>query len=421
MGLNGAFLTGDLFNLFVFFELLLAASYGLALHGSGRTRVRAGLHYIAVNLVASLFFLIGVSLIYAITGTLNMADIATRIPLVPPENRGMMGTGVAILGVAFLIKAGVWPLNFWLPPAYSAASPPVAAIFAIMTKVGVYVILRLWLLSFGPGTGASVQFGADWLLFGGMATMIFGAIGMLGAQTGSRLTGFAVLISSGTVLAVIASGQPDALAPALFYLTSSTLALGALFMLVELIDRGRDPVADMLAVTREAFGDEDEDEEDESEVGVIIPATMAFLGFSFICCTLMIAGLPPLSGFVGKFAILSALLDRTPDGVDITPWTTIALFALIVVTGLFALIAMLRIGIRSLWVPENVVTPQVRVVEMAPVVGLLVITVAMTVMANPVMRYMQATAGEAQDRREYIHRVLPDARLVVPPATGGIR
>ena len=151
MGLNGAFLTGDLFNLFVFFELLLAASYGLALHGSGISRVQAGLHYIVVNLAASLLFLIGVSLIYGVSGTLNMADLALRIPNIAEEDRALLEAGAGILGMAFLLKAGMWPLCFWLPTTYAAASAPVASIFAIMTKVGAYIVLRLWLLLFGEG------------------------------------------------------------------------------------------------------------------------------------------------------------------------------------------------------------------------------------------------------------------------------
>jgi multicomponent K+:H+ antiporter subunit D len=112
MGVNGAFLTGDLFNLFVFFEVMLAASYGLLLHGSGPLRVKAGLHYIAVNLAAALLFLIGVSLIYGTTGTLNMADLAARIPDIEPDRRMLMEAGAGVLGIAFLIKAGMWPLCF---------------------------------------------------------------------------------------------------------------------------------------------------------------------------------------------------------------------------------------------------------------------------------------------------------------------
>ena len=146
MGLYGAFLTADLFNLFVFFEVLLAASYGLLLHGGGAQRVRAGLHYIAVNLVASLLFLIGVAVLYGVTGTLNMADMAVKLTLVPAGDRGLLHAGAAILAIAFLAKAALWPLNFWLPAAYGAASAPVSALFAILTKVGVYAVLRLWTL-----------------------------------------------------------------------------------------------------------------------------------------------------------------------------------------------------------------------------------------------------------------------------------
>src|SRR5699024_1662047 len=138
MGLNGAFLTGDLFNLFVFFEVLLAASYGLTLHGSGTRRVQAGLHYIAVNLTASLLFLIGVSLIYGVTGTLNMADLAAGVDEIGAADRPLFHAGAAILGIAFLVKAAMWPLAFWLPITYQAAAPPVAAMFALLSKVGVY-------------------------------------------------------------------------------------------------------------------------------------------------------------------------------------------------------------------------------------------------------------------------------------------
>ncbi len=114
----------------MFFEVLLAASYGLMLHGSGRARVSSGLHYITINLLASSLFLIGTAMIYGVTGTLNMADLAMKIPLVPEADRGLLHAGTAILAIAFLAKAGMWPLNFWLVPAYSSASAPVAALFA---------------------------------------------------------------------------------------------------------------------------------------------------------------------------------------------------------------------------------------------------------------------------------------------------
>ena len=234
MGLNGAFLTGDLFNLFVFFEVLLAASYGLALHGSGPLRVRAGLHYIAINLAASLLFLLGVSLIYGVTGTLNMADLAMRVPLVADADRPLVATGAALLGIAFLVKAAVWPLCFWLPITYMAAAPPVAAVFAIMSKVGVYAVLRVGSLAFGAGAAHSAGLGGELLVAGGMATIAFGMFGVLASQGLGRLAGCSVLVSTGTLLAaaglVLLGGGAAMLAGALYYMVSSTLAISALFL-----------------------------------------------------------------------------------------------------------------------------------------------------------------------------------------------
>ncbi|MBH2011065.1 MAG: monovalent cation/H+ antiporter subunit D, partial [Xanthomonadaceae bacterium] len=239
MGLCGAFLTADLFNLFVFFEIMLAASYGLLLHGSGRARVQSGLHFIAINLAASSLFLIGASMLYGITGTLNMADLAQSIPMIVEADRGLLHAAAGILATAFLIKAAIWPLNFWLVPAYSAATAPVGALFALMTKVGIYVILRLWLLLFGMDAGPSAQFGSLWLIVGGMVTMVFGAIGMLGSQRIGYLAGYGAILSSGSLLAAAGFGQPLLTAGLLYYLPSSTLAISALFLLADLMDRWR--------------------------------------------------------------------------------------------------------------------------------------------------------------------------------------
>jgi multicomponent K+:H+ antiporter subunit D len=406
MGLNGAFLTGDLFNLFVFFELLLTASYGLALHGSGPRRVKAGLHYIAVNLMASLLFLVGVSLIYSVAGTLNMADLAARIPAVRPEDRALLETGAGILGIAFLLKSGMWPLCFWLPTTYAAAAPPVACVFAILTKVGAYIVLRLWLLLFGAEAGASAHFGGEWLLVGGMATIAFGAIGSLASQDMARLGAFSVLVSSGTVLAAIGIGTVGVTTGALYYLVSSTLGISAFFLLIELVERGREPAADMLAVTRELYGDEDDMEDDES-VGIAIPATMGILGIAFIGCALVIAGLPPLSGFVAKFALLTAALNPSSGAqYSAVPAASLALLVALIMSGLAAIIAMTRAGMRAFWASEDRTVPRVRLIEMAPVVVLLILCVMQTIQAGPVMRFMQATAQSLHDPEVYIRGVL---------------
>ncbi|MEO3385900.1 monovalent cation/H+ antiporter subunit D [Mesorhizobium sp. CAU 1741] len=411
MGLNGAFLTGDLFNLFVFFEVMLAASYGLMLHGSGVQRVKAGLHYIAINLAAALLFLIGVAIIYGVTGTLNMADLAVRIPQISPESRLMLQSGAAILGVAFLIKAGMWPLSFWLPTTYTAAPAPVAALFAIMTKVGIYVLLRLSLLFFEEVPGGT-GFGSQILFIGGMLTIVFGTIGVLASQALGRLAGFSVLVSSGTLLAAMGLLEDGVTAGALFYLVSSTLALSAFFLLIELIERGQDAVANVLAVTMEAFGEGEEEEEDDGEVGVAIPGTLAILGISFAACGLLMTGLPPLSGFIAKFAMLTAVFN--PDGFGQGGVITAAggwFAAFLIISGLAALISVSRAGIRAFWAPVEENVPRVLLIEIAPVAALLAMTLFLTVQAGPIMRFMEATAAGLHSPRSYVEGVMGAPRV----------
>ena len=415
MGLNGAFLTGDLFNLFVFFEVLLASSYGLMLHGSGPLRVKAGLHYIVINLAASSLFLIGVAMIYGVTGTLNMADLAVRIGSVPDSDRMLLDAGAGILGIAFLVKAGMWPLGFWLPTAYNAAAAPVAAIFAILSKVGVYVLMRLSPLLFGAGAGASTGFGDEWLLVGGMATMAFGIIGVLASQAKGRLAGFYILVSSGTLLCATGMANAPTTAGALYYMVSSTLAVSAFFLLNELIDRVQDPAANVLAVTMDAYGDDMEEEEAAEEVGVAIPATLVILGICFASCGLLLAGLPPLSGFIGKFAILTAVFN--PNGL--TQGSTLSLstwvFAgLLVLSGLAAMIAITRSGIQTFWAPIEGTVPRVLLMEIAPVAFLLTLCVGLTVFGGPVMRYMDETAQALHMPDTYIHDVMSAPRMPSP-------
>lgn len=413
MGLNGAFLTGDLFNLFVFFEVMLAASYGLALHGSGPARVKAGMHYIAVNLVASSLFLIGVSLIYGVTGTLNMADLAQKIAQVTPEDRMLLEAGAAILAVAFLVKAGMWPLNFWLVPAYTAAAAPIAAIFAIMSKVGIYVLLRLSPLMFGIGAGDSYGFGSDWLYYGGMITLAFGLIGVVASQAMGRLASYSILVSSGTLLAAIGSGNTAMTGAALFYMVSSTLTIAAFFLLIELVERGQDAAANVLAVTMEAYGD-DEEEDDEEEVGVVLPATLAILGTCFAIVAILLIGLPPFSGFIAKFLILTAVFNG--DGtaptlaMPVSP-ASWALIALILLSGLSALIAMTRTGIRTFWASLEGNVPRVLVREVVPIAGLLAVCLALTTAAGPAMQYMDATARSLHSPKDYMDSVLNAPRV----------
>lgn len=391
MGVNGAFLTGDLFNLFVFFEVLLAASYGLLLHGGGQLRVRAGLHYIAINLTGSLLFLVGVSLVYGATGTLNMAHLSNLVPELPEAQRPLFHVGAAIMGLAFLIKAGIWPLSFWLPTAYMAGAAPVAAVFAIMTKVGVYVILRLSFLLFGAGAGASAGFGAEVVIAGGMATVAFGCLGVLASQGLGRMAAHLVLVSSGTVLAaagfVLAGAGEGVLAAALFYLLSSTLAISALFLLIEPMSREDGGIAALLALTADAYGLDEREEDRQPEVGLAIPGTLTVLGLAFGACVIALAGLPPLSGFIGKVGILQGLLV---EGAA-TPALSWAFVALLILSGFATLVGLVRVGIQTFWASEGE-PPRVLALEIAPVVALIGLLVFLTVKADVALGYMRDTA-----------------------------
>jgi multicomponent K+:H+ antiporter subunit D len=423
MGLYGAFLTGDLFNLFVFFEVLLAASYGLLLHGGGIARVRAGLHYIAINLFASLLFLIGVALLYGVTGTLNMADIADKLPLVAERDRGLLHAGAAILAIAFLAKAALWPLNFWLPPAYGAASAPAAAVFAILTKVGVYAILRLWTLCFPAEAGGSAGFGGTALIWGGLATLAFGAIGMLASQQLNRLAGYSVIASSGTLIAAIGFDAPALSGGALFYLASSTLAGCALYLLVELLERAREVQEgpddlDDGRYALPAFLDAappqgiNLDDNEEALIGRAIPAALAFLGVAFTLCAMVIAGLPPFSGFVSKLAMLGALIEVR----GAPAWL---LFALLIVSGLFAAISLMRVGVRHFWTTQDRPAPRLSVAETLPIAALLLASLLMVSQAETVLGYTRATADALHEPQRYIDAVRGAMTVPHPVVRGG--
>jgi multicomponent K+:H+ antiporter subunit D len=411
MGLNGAFLTGDLFNLFVFVEILLAASYGLVLRGTGATRVGMGLHYLVVNIVASVLFLIGVAMIYGVAGTLNMADLARRFSLLAPEARTLFDTGAALLGVAFLVKAGSWPLNLWLPGTYAVAVAPVAAAFAPMTKVGVYALLRVGTLMSEDEAAASML-GATMYYFG-MATLLSATIGMLAAHHLARLVSYSVISSTGILLAALGLGIEALTTPVLFYLIVSSLTAGTFFMLSGMTERTRSvptstPATDdtgSYSPFYTAFGVRAPDPYGTNDdVGVALPRAIAFLGLVFVSCVLLVAGLPPLPGFVAKFALLSTAIDTAPAiGRGTAAWS---LAAAVLVSGFVGVIALTRVGIRLFWTVTARTTPRVRVAEAAPVAFLVVLCIVLGTASGPVIDYLDHAAASLHDPQEYIRTVL---------------
>ena len=374
MGLNGAFVTGDLFNLFVFFEVLLVASYCLLVHGRGAERLRSGFHYVVVNLAASSLFLIGIALLYAVTGTLNFADLAVHVPRVAPADAALLRVAALVLLVVFATKAAVFPLCLWLPGAYAAAAPPVAALFAIMTKVGVYAILRLHGSVFGLDAGAV----DPWLLGGAIATAGFGALGVLAAPTLAGMTSYLTLASIGTLLIAVGAGSSRGSSAALYYLAHSTLVTAALFLLAERIaaQRGHDGFRPSRPV-----------------------AQPAMLGGLFVIGAAAVAGLPPLSGFIGKLAILQA--TATAAG---WPW----LWSLLLATGLLTMIGLARGGSALFWKTTDAAAPAARVgfVPLAPTFTLLALGAALALLAAPVQRFADAAAAQLAERRLYAASVL---------------
>jgi multicomponent K+:H+ antiporter subunit D len=388
MGLNGAFLTGDVFNLFVFFEVLLISSYGLMLHGGGGDRLKAGFQYVVVNLVGSTLFLFAVGMIYAVTGTLNMADLALKVSQVPAEDLVLLHAGATLLLLVFAVKAALVPVHFWLVGTYANAPAPVAALFAIMTKVGAYSIIRVYTLIFGAGAGDSAWLAEPWLLPVALVTLVVGSIGVLAAASLGRLVGFAVIGSMGTLMVAVAGFTPQSLSAALYYLLHSTVAAAALFMIVGLVRERRGRHGDFIVATVR-FRD--------SEV----------LSVLFFLAAIAMVGLPPLSGFVGKLLILDGTRGSYAVG-----W----IWSIILITSMIMTIGFARAGSRLFWKSaavdemEEVARPTTLLPVFATGAAVLA-TVALTVFAGPVTDYLDATAGQLFDSTAYIDAVLDPPML----------
>jgi multicomponent K+:H+ antiporter subunit D len=385
MGLNGAFLTGDLFNLFVFFEILLIASYCLLVHGTTKPRLHAGIQYVVLNLAGSALFLIAAGLLYGLVGTLNMADLAMRVPLLPAADAGMIRAAALLLLIVFALKAALVPLYFWLPSTYSAASAPVAALFAIMTKVGVYCITRVYTLIFGPAAGVAADVAVPWLLPMALITLALGMIGALASRELRRMQGYLLISSVGVMLSAIALFDTRALSAGLYYLVHSTLTMAAMFLIADLIDRERGDIGDLLVRAR--------------------PLNRpALLGAFFFAGGIAVVGLPPLSGFVGKLLILDAVLPHAGAA-----W----IWAVILGGSLLAVLALSRAGIMIFWDAddERATGPASSArASVLPAAGLLAAVVAITVLAGPLGDFTDATAQQLLDPQRYISAVLGGVR-----------
>jgi multicomponent K+:H+ antiporter subunit D len=312
LGIYGAFLTNDLFNLFVFFEVLLIASYTLLIHGGGKHRTAANVHYVILNLIGSSLFLFALGTIYGITGTLNIADMALRIPELSESDQLIAQAGGSLMLIVFGLKSAMLPLHFWLPRTYAAASAPVAALFAIMTKVGVYCIFRVYTVVYGDNAGGLADMVQPWIWPLAILSIIIGSIGALAAANLRMLVGNLVIVSVGTLLITFSLRTPEATAAGFLYLIHSTLITGALFLIADMISSQRGKATDYFVIARKL-------------------KQQTLLGIMFMVAAMAVAGLPPFSGFLGKLVVLQAA--TTPDE-RIWVWSVILLSSLVTIIAL---------------------------------------------------------------------------------------
>ncbi|HEV7419819.1 MAG TPA: Na+/H+ antiporter subunit D [Mycobacterium sp.] len=401
-GVCTAFLAGDLFNLFVGFEVLLAASFVLLTIGASTDRVRAGIAYVMVSMVSSLIFLIGIALIYAATGTLNMAELSVRLDDVPAGTRGAL---FAVLMVAFGIKAAVFPLSTWLPDSYPTAPAPVTAVFAgLLTKVGVYAIIRAHSLLFPGGAMDHI------LLVAALLTMIVGILGAMAQNEVKRLLSFTLVSHIGYMVFGISLSSALGMAGAIYYVAHHIVVQTTLFLVVGLIERQAG------ASTLQRLGG--------------LAAASPLLALVFFVPALNLGGVPPFSGFIGKVALLEA---GSQDGSTLA-WILVGAS---VVTSLLTLYVMARVWTKAFWraradAPEGdlaAAAPSALIDDsedvayaersdvgrmpvgmLLPTGALIAVGLALTVLAGPIFAFSERAADEVLDRGQYISAVLGQQR-----------
>ncbi len=380
-GINGAFLTGDLFNLFVFFEILLLASYSLLLHSSGKERTKAGLHYVVINLVGSTLFLFAVGTLYGILGTLNIADMALKVSQLDPQNVSVVAGAGLLLLVVFGLKAAMFPLYLWLPNAYSSTTAPIAALFAIMTKVGLYSIIRVHGTIFGENAGELAFYHAPWVLNIGLVTLVLATLGVMAAKEIRSLIAYLVLASVSVLLVAVGINSVEALSGAIYYMIHSTLIAGGFFLLADILVNQRGGVNTIDTKTA--------------------PFEYSILtgGFFFVFA-LGAAGLPPLSGFFGKVMILNSAIENTQMGT---------IFTLLIISSILIVVTLSRAG-STIFYDTNNDEPKLQYKlnrsSLSSIVFLFIFTPLMVVFANPLTEFLSVTATELFTPAGYIEAVL---------------
>lgn len=379
-GVTGSFLTGDIFNLYVWFEVMLISSFGLLIMGGSREQIDGAVKYVTLNLVSTTMLLAGIGLLYGLTGTLNMADLHATVANLPEEKHGAMGVVTILFLFAFGVKSAVFPLFFWLPAAYHTPTSTVSAVFAaLLTKVGVYALFRCFTLIFTLDS----DFVQDILLWTACLTMLSGVLGALAQNNVRRVLSFQIISSIGFLILGLALQSPLAMAGALFYLMHNVIVKANLFLLAGVGER--------------LTGSSDFDRSGG------LYKSAPFLAFLFFIPMFALAGFPPLSGFWGKLLLVQASLD-------LHMWLIagITLFA-----GLLTIFSLGRIWIETYWRPHpDDLNPSLSDLGkdvwplLLPISGLVAITVTLGVFPQPFIQFAQDAAAQLLDPQAYISTVL---------------
>ena len=378
-GVCGAFLTGDLFNLYVWFEVMLIASFGLLALGGDKAQIDGAIKYVTLNLISTVVFLSGIGLLYGMTGTLNLADLHFAVREV--ENKGLLTVVAVLFMVAFGIKSAVFPLFFWLPASYHTPPVAVSAVFAgLLTKVGVYALIRMFTLIFTHDTDYTHSI---LLVIAGL-TMVTGVLGAAAQNDIRKILSFHIVSQIGYMIMGLALLTPLALVGAVFYLVHHIIVKANLFLIAGVVKR-----------LTGSF--------DLAAIGGLYKAS-PLLAFLFLIPALSLAGFPPLSGFWAKFLLIKASLDI---GAYV-----IAATALMV--GLLTIYSMTKIWTEAFWKPHpsgieprlSAMDGRTRAILLAPIVTLAAMTVLIGLYPEPFVVFAERAAGQLIEPTAYIEAVL---------------
>lgn len=376
VGVNGAFTTGDIFNMFVFFEVFLISSYVLIVLGGKPAQLRESLKYLLINVISSALFVMTVAFLYGVIGSLSMADISQKIADI--NQPGILSVIAILFLIVFGLKGAIFPLYFWLPGSYQVPPTPVLALFgALLTKVGVYGILRTYSLFFSHQQEFTHQI-LGWLA---LATIVIGVIGALATRDVKQILIYNIIVAVGVILYGVSVMTRQSLEGAVFYLIHDMLIKAALFLLIGVMIgiAGSSRLKDMGGMIKD----------------------YPLLGWTYFIAALSLAGIPPLSGFIGKLLIVRGGFEA---GDLVGPFV-------VLISSLLVLYSVMQIFIRGFWgSPKTYTGPKRHLTKqlLAPALVLVTMTVLYGVATEAVRPFISQAVDPLVDPSIYIQAVLKE-------------